>query len=356
MELEEVEKKLGEVADKLERVRVMYDQYFMGVERLEPTTLRREVDRDMWELRKEQIRNTSARYRLQMLSQRYQVLQQYWGRTVRDIENGTYKRDMRRALERFGDAAANTYAGRKWKERVERGLAKKADRDKQLEETRRELGLDAAARSAEPGATAASATAPMAAAPSAAATPPTPPPAPAASGPAAPGAAARPAPGSVQRMPVGAPGLLGGHASPFAAQAAAYRSALPNGGTPQPPSATRMPAAAPSPPAPPPTHPPASNGRVPLGSIGRMPAARPSEATAVSASGDISETRLRQIYAQYVDARRQRNETAAAPSYESLAKSLKESVPKLREKTGGRPIDFEVTVKDGKTILKPVVR
>jgi len=64
---------------------------------------------------------------------------------------------------------------------------------------------------------------------------------------------------------------------------------------------------------------------------------------------------VRQIYAQYVDTKRKQNESTAAITFDGLAKSLRESSAKLREKHG-RSIDFEVAVKDGKTILKPVVK
>ena len=53
--------------------------------------------------------------------------------------------------------------------------------------------------------------------------------------------------------------------------------------------------------------------------------------------------------------RRSRNESTAAITYDAMAKSLRESSEKLREKHG-KSVDFEVTVKDGKTILRPVVK
>jgi len=64
---------------------------------------------------------------------------------------------------------------------------------------------------------------------------------------------------------------------------------------------------------------------------------------------------MRQIYSQYVQSRRAQKESTAALTYDAMAKSLRESSQKLREKHG-KSIDFEVTVKDGKTILRPVVK
>ena len=70
----------------------------------------------------------------------------------------------------------------------------------------------------------------------------------------------------------------------------------------------------------------------------------------------LSEERVRQIYSQYVDAKRARQESTASLTYENLAKSLRESSDKLRQKHTGKTVDFEVTVKDGRTILRPIVK
>ena len=61
-------------------------------------------------------------------------------------------------------------------------------------------------------------------------------------------------------------------------------------------------------------------------------------------------------HAQYVEAKRRNGESTAGITYDSLAKSLRDTTEKLKAKSGGKPIDFEVATKDGKTILKPVVR
>jgi hypothetical protein len=69
----------------------------------------------------------------------------------------------------------------------------------------------------------------------------------------------------------------------------------------------------------------------------------------------MPEDRVRQIYAQYVQTKRQLNESTATITYEGVARTLRESSAKLREKHG-KNVDFEVSVKDGKTILKPVIK
>ena len=74
------------------------------------------------------------------------------------------------------------------------------------------------------------------------------------------------------------------------------------------------------------------------------------------AEGELSDERVRQLYTQYIDAKRSRQESTASLTYDSLAQSLRDSSAKLREKHTGKKVDFEVTVKDGKTILRPVVK
>ena len=73
-------------------------------------------------------------------------------------------------------------------------------------------------------------------------------------------------------------------------------------------------------------------------------------------NGDLSDERVRQLYAKYIEAKRANRESTAAITYDSLAKSLRDSSEKLKEKHGGKSVDFEVTVKDGKTILRPVIK
>lgn len=83
------------------------------------------------------------------------------------------------------------------------------------------------------------------------------------------------------------------------------------------------------------------------------PAAKPA-AAAPAASSSLDESRMRAIHASYVDARRRNNEGADV-RFETLAESVQKLIPKLREKHGGKAIDFEVVLQNGKVGLKPKV-
>jgi hypothetical protein len=88
--------------------------------------------------------------------------------------------------------------------------------------------------------------------------------------------------------------------------------------------------------------------------IHAAPPARP-DPPPPPAPGELPDARVRAIYAQYVDAKRRQNESTAAITYDAVAKSLRDSSAKLRQKHG-KAVDFEVAIKDGKAILKPVLK
>ncbi len=69
----------------------------MGIEKIPPAVVHKDVERRIYLLRREQIRNTAKRFKLQTTIQRYNTFQQYWQRVLREIENGTYKRHVLRA-------------------------------------------------------------------------------------------------------------------------------------------------------------------------------------------------------------------------------------------------------------------
>jgi hypothetical protein len=96
-ELESVEARLEEMERKLDRLRSMYESFFMGTERTPPNTLRRELNRLVLETQQVPIGNATVRFRFQSLVQRWVILTAYWNRTMREIELGTYRRDLAKA-------------------------------------------------------------------------------------------------------------------------------------------------------------------------------------------------------------------------------------------------------------------
>jgi hypothetical protein len=100
---EGIETHLGEMERKLDRLRSLYESYFMGMERRPPNTPRRELNRLMLEMQQVPIGNSSLRFRFQALSQKWVLHTTYWNRTLREIELGTYRRDVARAQRHMAE-------------------------------------------------------------------------------------------------------------------------------------------------------------------------------------------------------------------------------------------------------------
>ena len=70
----------------------------------------------------------------------------------------------------------------------------------------------------------------------------------------------------------------------------------------------------------------------------------------------VTDQRLQEVHQRLVEASKSAGGKGAV-SYEGLAKSLRDVEAKLRAQHGNnRRVDFEVVLKDGKPVVKPVVR
>jgi hypothetical protein len=100
---ESIEARIGEMERKLDRLRGLYESFFMGVERAPPNVARREMNRLMVEMQQEPIGNHSLRFRFQSMIQRWVLMTAYWNRTLREIESGTFRRDVARAQRHLAE-------------------------------------------------------------------------------------------------------------------------------------------------------------------------------------------------------------------------------------------------------------
>ena len=98
-----IEGRVGEMERKLDRLRGLYESFFMGVERAPPNVARREMNRLILEMQQEPISNASLRFRFQAVIQRWVLMTAYWNRTLREIESGTYRRDIARAQRHLAE-------------------------------------------------------------------------------------------------------------------------------------------------------------------------------------------------------------------------------------------------------------
>lgn len=92
----ELNQLLDELDGRIEALKILYEQYFLGLEKLEPLQDRQGVARIVRRVQTSQTKNTAIRFRLNSLNQRFLSYQNYWNRIVREIEAGTYHRDLAR--------------------------------------------------------------------------------------------------------------------------------------------------------------------------------------------------------------------------------------------------------------------
>jgi hypothetical protein len=308
VESEEIEIAINELEVRLERLRALYEQYFLGFEKIEPAVARKDVDRRIYVLRREKIRNTARRFRLQNIIQRYNTFQQYWQRICREIENGTYKRHLLRAERTVGPTDLMTAAAR-------RRFGKERE------------------RSSAPPATADEAKptpAPVPAAPQAPRAPGAPPPPPRRPPPLPPGATTKPeAPSANASVPAG-----------------------------RAPPLTRAPGGPPPPPtraAPPPPRPAAQAAKPQAPSEqGAARPVRPAPAERPAATAASADPKARELHERLVAASKAAKRPAV--SLDTLEKTMKSTEASLRAKHPNRRIEFDIVLKDGKPVLKPIVR
>lgn len=94
---ERLEDACKELEEELEEVKVKYDMYFLGVERMEPARRREELKRAIARLQNAFTRNAGLRFRVQTLHARFLSYERLWVRSAREKEEGTYRRDIIRA-------------------------------------------------------------------------------------------------------------------------------------------------------------------------------------------------------------------------------------------------------------------
>ncbi|MEZ4392850.1 MAG: MXAN_5187 C-terminal domain-containing protein [Polyangiales bacterium] len=298
---EEVNKELEELEGRLERLRIKYEQYFTGIEKALPWVQRKDVDRRFQMMHREQLRSSAQRFRFNSLVQRFTSYQTYWGRIIRRIEEGTLKRDVLRA-QRMGTS------------------------------TRKRVEPVAEAPQAEPEA----------------------------------GAATRHAgKGATDELPAG---MFGDDAPADGFMDFGFEPPPPS---PEPARPARpsipMPAAAQAPDA---ARRPrlsafaglrgATGSRpsvIPLGGAGSpepRPSAPPPPPRPSPSASTQDDPAVRALYDRYVAARRSTGDTSEV-RFEQVARQVRETLPRLEQKYEGAEVKFDVSIKDGKAILRPVV-
>lgn len=94
---EQIQKDIQDLSHLLEKLRVQYEQYFLGLIREEPIKMRTDVKNLITKNHGIPIQNASLKFQLQQSIARYNTYSTYWDRILREMEEGTYRRDVFKA-------------------------------------------------------------------------------------------------------------------------------------------------------------------------------------------------------------------------------------------------------------------
>ncbi len=94
---------VGSLEEELEEVKVKYEMYFIGAERMEPARRRDDLKRAIARLKNAFTRNAGLRFRIQALHARYLSYERLWMRSTREKEAGTYRRDVMKARKKAAE-------------------------------------------------------------------------------------------------------------------------------------------------------------------------------------------------------------------------------------------------------------
>jgi hypothetical protein len=360
VEYDRIEAELDALSNRIERVRVLYEQFFLGMEKLPPRQLHHDVVRMVHDMSHAKLRSAQQKFRLQGLIQRFNSHKSYWQRSMREWEEGKHPRQLqkvrqREQAERRGDtvelSAAEYAAVAQVRESQGEAAARQAE-DARLEAKRREKAAEAAAANEFlnqlMGSAGTDSTGRIQVVEA--------PPARAAEPDSAATAAGRPAQGASPS----AEGIRGMSAADLAAR---VQPAAGSGAAP-----ATAPTAAPEP------------GRGMSANELAERAARLREManrlrtqaaggattttspggspTAPSAPpvGSATDARARQVYEMLLQTKSKLNEDTSRLSYDSFYRSMQKQAEVVREKHQCRDVDFDVVVKEGKAFLKPIPR
>lgn len=96
----QVAKEIEEVEAAIAALNVAYEQFFLGAERHPPLKEHEALKRRVQRVKGAVVRQTAIRFRIQTLQSKFLTYERLWARTMQEIENGTYRRDVFKVRKR----------------------------------------------------------------------------------------------------------------------------------------------------------------------------------------------------------------------------------------------------------------
>jgi hypothetical protein len=353
--------------NELAELKAGYEQYFLGVERAAPLKRHDALKKRINVLKNQFVRQTAVKFRIQNLSQKLVTYERLWERTLKEIENGSYRRDLVRA-RRHAQSRKTKEPNQPPQDDVDLNFDVDENEDVDLgdfDEDPPKPGADFAeldeldsALDRALGGSPKTASQPL----------------------PQPVAVQRPA---TTRLPAGSP-LVGGQTGSHSTAAMPNSPGAAHTAAPEPspavtpsrsPTGTHQTATSGARPALGATAPSTTGARPSLGatavtSTGARPAlggpttatsgARPSLSPpstarpAADPAASLNDQKIKAIYDAYVSAKKQCGEDTKNMTLDSVASTLRKQVPELMKQHNAKSVEFRVVIRDGKAVLRAV--
>lgn len=326
-----------ELEAELAALRGAYEQYFLGIERKPPTRQHEVLKKKMNQLRNMFVRQTVVKFRVNGLAQKLATYERLWTRTLQEMEDGTYRRDLFKAKLHAKKAEA---PGAEKKKAAEANLD---DLDVDVDDF--DLDEEAPAPALAPAPAPVPQQAPAVPAPQ-------------------PGGLAASIAAAMKKTQTGVNPALAPVATPAKPVSGVTPAMAPVATPAKPVSGVRpavgavVPPTAPAKPSAPPGRPMITAPlAAPMAKGPAVPAPAPGKNTSgaaapVAASGSLSDAKVKAIYDAYVTAKKRCNEDTSKISVDGLAQQLRKQVPELMKQHNAKSVEFKVVIKDGKAILR----
>lgn len=95
--------RLNLLDSSIDKLRVVYEQFFLGLERFEPVQLRKNIQLELRLLKENPPNNTALKFLLARMETKFRTYEQYWNRVLREIEDGIYERQLQRMRRKLRD-------------------------------------------------------------------------------------------------------------------------------------------------------------------------------------------------------------------------------------------------------------
>ncbi len=102
-------KRLDDLEKSSDSIKRDYDQFFLGLSKRPPTTAQAQFAGQMRKIKEDELRewNTQDKFRFNQIHARFVSMERVWARELKQVEDGTHKRDkLKVSLAKKRDAAA----------------------------------------------------------------------------------------------------------------------------------------------------------------------------------------------------------------------------------------------------------